>query len=472
MNNGEESSRVEESRMDASPCSSLHYSSCGESEFDRYCSANSALGTPSVCGSTGPFHDSLDSDFENFSLGPSLKLSSFGKTRLGDRGGIGFSNERSGETSTENANTNIVQETDDLMMGAKVCDEATLERDSMNQLSDVDDNEYLCGSDREDGEHSDDDDDSLPDTDDHFRQNLCFPRNLNHKEESRAENHNPFLISSSTAFGTNDWDEFELEATELNDTPFDFTGFQERDKRCAENEGISTKLPDVAQAGKGIQHTNLTLGTRDIPGLSVFREDILRPGDLTVLNLRELGGLARDSITVRGSGDLSVDIKTSLTKEEFVRHSCLSNNQTKDRPVAVNYLQSCDADDVLDITPVESGNEDSSCEIGHFGGNVSSELLHESSEDAKQSIPFVDCTSEPLLASSNSDKPSSTDSHPVINALQVTNTQPKVSCWIYMLNFPLPVKCQSTLLLVIACIGRMSLVMSCSVSREIVHFSI
>ncbi|KAF8088948.1 hypothetical protein N665_0525s0008 [Sinapis alba] len=431
MNNGEESSsRVEESGMDASPCSSLHYSSCGESEFERYCSANSALGTPSVCGSTGPFHDSLDSDFENFSLGPSLKLSSFGKKRLGD-GGIGFSNERvisSGETSTENVNTNIIQETDDLM-GAKVCDEATLERDSMNQLSDVDDNEFLCGSDREDGEHSDDDD-SLPDSDDYSRQNLCFPQ---HKEESNAENDNPFLISSSTAFGTNDWDEFELEATQLNDTPFDFSGFEERQKGCAGNEGISTKLPDVAQAGKGIEHTNLTVRTRDTPDLSVFREnieDILRPRDLSVLSQRVQGGVARDIITLRGSGDLSVDIKTlvvpqSLVKEEIVRDSCLSNNQTKDRPVAMNYLQSCDADDVLDITPVELGNEDSSCGIGDLDGNVSFGLLHESSENGKQSIPFGECTSEPLFASSNSDKPPSGDSHPVINALQVNNTQPK-----------------------------------------------
>ncbi|KAJ4868962.1 Phox (PX) domain-containing protein [Raphanus sativus] len=90
----------------------------------------------------------------------------------------------------------------------------------------------------------------------------------------------------------------------------------------------------------------------------------------------------------------------------------------------MNYLQSCDADGVLDITPVELGNEDSSCGmIGDLDGNVSVGLLHESSENAKQS--FGECTSEPLLASSNSDKPSSTDSHPVINSLQVNNTQPK-----------------------------------------------
>ncbi|KAJ0240318.1 Phox [Hirschfeldia incana] len=402
MNNGEESSRVEES----SPCSSLHYSSCGESEFDRYCSANSALGTPSVCGSTGPFHDSLDSDFESFSLGPSLKLSSFGKTRLGD----GERVVSSGETSN---NTNIIQETDGLMMGSNVCDE----RESvMNQLSDVDDdNEFLCGSDREDDDHSDD---SLPDTGDYSHKYLL------HKEESKAENDNPFLINSSTAFGTNDWDEFELEATELNDTPFDFTGFEEPHKGCAETEGISTKLPDVAQAERLIEHTNLTVGTTDTPDLSVSRgniEDIVRPGDLTVLNQREQGGVARDSITVRGSGDLSVDVKTlvapqSLVKEEIVRDSCFSSNQTEDRPAAMNYLESCDADDGLDITPLELENED---------GNFSFGLLHESYENAKQSFPFGKCTSEPLFASSNSDKPSSTDSQPVINALQVTNTQPK-----------------------------------------------
>ncbi|XP_018471860.1 uncharacterized protein LOC108843224 isoform X1 [Raphanus sativus] len=369
MNKGEE--EEEESGMDASPCSSLHYSSCGESEFDRYCSANSALGTPSVCGSTGPFHDSLDSDFDSFTLGPTPKLSSsFGKTRLRD----GERVVSSGETSTQNLNTDIIiQETDDLI-GPKVCD------DMNNQLSDVDE----------------DSDDSLPDTGNHF--------NLHHKEEeSKAENHNPFLITSSTAFGTNDWDEFELQATELNHTPFDFSCFQEPHQGM-----ISTKLPDVvSQPGKGI----LTL-----VGAPDLGENI---EDLTVLNQREQGGVATDSITVRGSGDLSVGIKTllvpqSLVKEEFV----------PDRPVAMNYLQSCDADGVLDITPVELGNEDSSCGmIGDLDGNVSVGLLHESSENAKQS--FGECTSEPLLASSNSDKPSSTDSHPVINSLQVNNTQPK-----------------------------------------------
>lgn len=57
-----------------SPVSS-QYSSCGESEFERYCSANSVMGTPSLCSSMGIYHDFGDSDSgslnspDRFSLG-------------------------------------------------------------------------------------------------------------------------------------------------------------------------------------------------------------------------------------------------------------------------------------------------------------------------------------------------------------------------------------------------------------------
>uniref|UniRef100_A0A1J3DVH1 Pleckstrin homology domain-containing family M member 3 n=1 Tax=Noccaea caerulescens TaxID=107243 RepID=A0A1J3DVH1_NOCCA len=460
MINGEDT-REESSRVaslegiggDASPVSSLHYSSCGESEFERYCSANSAMGTPSMCSSTGPFHDSLESefgsfkgkflsgdatDFENFSLGPSLIRIGFS-----DEGGStnGYYNERvsgAGETSNGKVNTtNMIRKTgfsEDLcdgLMGAKVCDDGANEKDSMNQLSDVDENEFLCGSesqfrksgiDREDGssvndEHSDGDD-SLPDTGDHSRKSLCFPQNLD----------NPFLINSSTAFGTNDWDEFELEATELVDTQFDFSGFEEREGTSTKSFSAALqKLPDAAQAGTLQEQINVTVSTRHAPDVGDFSadiEDILRSRDSTILTQREKGGIARDSITVRGSGDLSTEIKTlvvprSLVKEESIRDSCLGKNETGDKPVVMNYLQSCGADDVLDITPIELGNEDSSGGVHDLDGQV-----HESFENAKQTNPYGD-TSESLLASCNSDKPSSRDSHPVIDALQVTYSQPK-----------------------------------------------
>ena len=38
------------------------YSSCGESEFERYCSANSVLGTASLCSSVGTCNEFLGSE--------------------------------------------------------------------------------------------------------------------------------------------------------------------------------------------------------------------------------------------------------------------------------------------------------------------------------------------------------------------------------------------------------------------------
>ncbi|XP_038878899.1 uncharacterized protein LOC120070994 isoform X2 [Benincasa hispida] len=72
----------------ASPASS-RYSSCGDSEFERYCSANSGMGTPSMRSTITVFNDCTDSEFgyarnfgfsddsglENFSLGGSERNS-------------------------------------------------------------------------------------------------------------------------------------------------------------------------------------------------------------------------------------------------------------------------------------------------------------------------------------------------------------------------------------------------------------
>lgn len=76
------------------------YSSCGESELERYCSANSIMGTPSVCSTS--YHDFADSEFgstrsfgpgggddhgglENFSLGGRLETNSEEAGVLGDK---------------------------------------------------------------------------------------------------------------------------------------------------------------------------------------------------------------------------------------------------------------------------------------------------------------------------------------------------------------------------------------------------
>ncbi|CAK9138602.1 unnamed protein product [Ilex paraguariensis] len=81
---------------DGSPVSS-QYSSCGESEFDRYCSATSVMGTPSLCSSVGTFQECVDAELgslknfrlendggsENFTLGERFNRHSEYKKVLG-----------------------------------------------------------------------------------------------------------------------------------------------------------------------------------------------------------------------------------------------------------------------------------------------------------------------------------------------------------------------------------------------------
>ncbi|GAB4845710.1 hypothetical protein Ancab_039113 [Ancistrocladus abbreviatus] len=81
---------------DASPISSK-YSSCGESEFERYCSANSVMGTPSLCSSTGTFHEYMESDYgsvKSFGIGENDALEGFSLVgrftrKFEDNGGSG-----------------------------------------------------------------------------------------------------------------------------------------------------------------------------------------------------------------------------------------------------------------------------------------------------------------------------------------------------------------------------------------------
>lgn len=81
--------RVRQSDRDDASHASSRYSSCGESDFDRYCSANSVMGTPSMCSSITVFNDFPEFDFgsaksfgsggdnglENFSLGERVEMS-------------------------------------------------------------------------------------------------------------------------------------------------------------------------------------------------------------------------------------------------------------------------------------------------------------------------------------------------------------------------------------------------------------
>ncbi|KAF5200054.1 Differentially expressed in fdcp 8-like protein [Thalictrum thalictroides] len=72
------------------------YSSCEESEFGRYCSANSVMGTASLCSSVGTCNDFLDLDFGSLSM----KISGF-ETSSSNRGSVRVSGDKSVSTSRE-----------------------------------------------------------------------------------------------------------------------------------------------------------------------------------------------------------------------------------------------------------------------------------------------------------------------------------------------------------------------------------
>lgn len=80
------------------------YSSCGDSEFDRYCSANSVMGTPSICDSVYEFPDSDFGSFKSFKLGgESRNLKNFGvEKRLSGFNERHSSSTRSGDGNMRN----------------------------------------------------------------------------------------------------------------------------------------------------------------------------------------------------------------------------------------------------------------------------------------------------------------------------------------------------------------------------------
>lgn len=178
---------------EASTESSPHYSSCGESEFDRYCSANSMLGTPSICSSVAAFNDGmLDSDFgffrsssfgigddfENFNLdgnqkAPSSSSPKFQKDKIGDAHSLAIVSYKDGEACASSGFNTLLEDEDD--------------NSSRCEHSEGEDSMYNYG------------------TDDDRRRNSYFPR------KGENVNENPLLMNSSVAFGSNDWDDFELE---------------------------------------------------------------------------------------------------------------------------------------------------------------------------------------------------------------------------------------------------------------------
>ncbi|CAI0398590.1 unnamed protein product [Linum tenue] len=247
---------------DLSPGSLSEYSSCGESEFERYCSANSVMGTPSMCSSLGPANDYLESEFgslrslENFSLGGGIdrdvegrKLSDSGVDCLkrgavdvgDDSRGVGFHgggrvlgetsgltgkvegwqdgvHEGNGEAGSDDALGKMVSEGNDGFLSGlesemhlkSYKENVGLEGEGNGDSDDEDDSMYGCGS------------------DDENRKNLYVQGKVQYSKDVTVDSENPLLINSSVAFGSDDWDDFEPEIAGGNLASLTLDEFQER----------------------------------------------------------------------------------------------------------------------------------------------------------------------------------------------------------------------------------------------------
>ncbi|XP_021650647.2 uncharacterized protein LOC110642801 isoform X2 [Hevea brasiliensis] len=275
---------------DVSPESLSRYSSCGgESEFERYCSANSVMGTPSFCSSFGPLNDSIESEFgslrsldgglENFSLGGRFdrnleerKLSGSGFDLLKGSVKEGIANNGISELELYCAEGNCGESCgidNDLDSRQEFVNGRTSERgsiggrvgDELNFASDVGEGSLglaisegndgrFCRLDsdlglefdgREEGgeedeissryEHSEDDSMYGCGSDDENRKNLYTQSSIQYSKNENVENENPLLINSSVAFGSEDWDDFEQETGGGNLTSLTLDNFQEQKKQ-------------------------------------------------------------------------------------------------------------------------------------------------------------------------------------------------------------------------------------------------
>ncbi|KAL7191939.1 hypothetical protein ACSBR2_023921 [Camellia fascicularis] len=402
---------------DESPVNS-QYSSCGESEFERYCSANSMMGTPSLCSSIGTFQDCADSEFgsmrsfnslENFSLGGGFARK-LGERRLSLSGGSGCLVDpriESGEGKNSSEVTNDVElrgefvgrddgmnsqhqlncvDTGDVVL-SKVGSESDLlavldlstvlgeelyaEDDgggivrwrdhsesamlqssagsvSVQQITNVeavDENvlgrgvnsdthssarviepvdsclDELCsGTDvefdvGEGGRCSDEDkassrfehsegEDSMfgYGTDDEQKMKLVHQRNTQYHQEARSKKENSLLMSSSVAFGADDWDDFVQETGQSDITSIML------EKREPNTEFEGHLISFSSRADTGFPGVDISESSNQVQGADELEKCIKNgsatPVDFLDFRESEKGKDAEDTVTINQDGDL------------------------------------------------------------------------------------------------------------------------------------------------------------------------
>ncbi|KAK4793950.1 hypothetical protein SAY86_011944 [Trapa natans] len=362
----------------ASPSS--RYSSCGESEFERYCSANSVMGTPSLCSSVH-YTDCLDSDFGSFrSLGDDNSLDGFS---LGGR---------SGRNSERNLRVRFSQghstcrESDpipclcDRLLGAlngaesRILKEQNLFEARDPTLSNLgsegsgsliisksisDDKMLLGGEKDEDGGveslkygHLDYEDTVCSySSDDNSHKNLFYLNNINRDLKGRHEG-DTLLMDSSVAFGEDDWNDFVQETGEAEVDPLLFATLCESRGENLQTQGNPRYIPsetliDPLVTGKFEEEKDL----KDLPlGRDLYPDHGSRNRKVVSVDpsgSKESAGTGRQNIgSCRRNNNKSSATRVSTWNSHYQHLEDLPDSSQSSKQIRVadeseEYLNSC-----------------------------------------------------------------------------------------------------------------------------------
>ncbi|XP_050375587.1 uncharacterized protein LOC126793185 [Argentina anserina] len=382
--------------LTASPPS--RYSSFGQSEYDRYCSANSVMGTPSMCSTVTVFNDFPEPDFgsvrslgfgedggggvEGFSLGGRSVMSNREDRRLSSSGGIEFSREdsirgRPGDKYGSSGLELYGNEDDDIGVDGGDANELMSWKLEKSGPGLMEGSELKCGSDdseeenvegrrvvgkdsvgldcvldrdepkevgsgsrmgmeveercldggeveREEGASSrneySEDEGSMYNygTDDEPKSDFYHQ----HHEQSKPknENENPFLMNSSVAFGSDDWDDFMQESEQSNVDFSTKSVFQDRRELNVESEG------------KG-----LNSGSVDS-----------QEGTCQTEQEKDVTGMPRGSVHVEAGNNLAKNVENFREPAKSPNFAEPGVEDVRDIPVASYQVQAID--DLIEVT--------------------------------------------------------------------------------------------------------------------------
>lgn len=426
----------------ASPQS--QYSSCGESEFERYCSANSVMGTPSLCSSVN-YTDCLESDFgsfrssgfgddggfEGFSLGgkhernfgdrrPESSVVGFNKDeviknemKLSDsaagvdsRGSEAFESatthglrsttvlDNSGEGGSEGARvgnasdhgfTSGLSSGQDLHMDGGEWGREDEEGSSMYCRSEDEESMYNCSSDDERGK------------------DLSYLRNSRHiqNRETKDGDLNPLVMNSSVAFGSDDWDDFVEEAgkTSVGSLMLDMVngqrqlnqknGYDLSDVGQMAQEDVaelSTTNEELQGASEGVKGT-LDQSLAPFSSMKSWDSEHVQISDVA---LPTDGALAFDRLRGNIEGFSTDEISARGVCDSYqnnVRDIGIASNQVAVFDETVEYLNGCSITNVFEVDPepiVERAH------LEREGGLGSVEFSQEKERSSTELISYSD----------------------------------------------------------------------------------